>query len=111
MWYARKPIKLICKNFTFLGLLIEYCSVAACPLSNLELLCCEDVFKGSAACQQVDSDDEDEEALATDLEEEDALLEAACDVAPPFARSIGLPAFLPLWKVRCLKNGSLLMFM
>jgi hypothetical protein len=71
--------------------------------------CCPaDVFKGSADCQQKDSEDEEDDgdALATELEEEDALLEAACDVVPSLARSIGLQAFLPVWKVCCQSGRS-----
>lgn len=62
-----------------------------------------DVLKGGADCQQASGGgSEDGDALAAEIEDEEALLEAACDAVPALAVAMSPVGILPLWKVRFL---------
>ena len=60
-------------------------------------------LKGTLTCQQIDdSEDEggpDADEFDDSLGAEEALVEAAADVLPPLAKSLGTAAFMDAWRV------------
>ena len=66
-------------------------------------------LKGTLTCQQIDDSEDEGGADADEFDDslgaEEALVEAAADVLPPLAQSLGTTAFMDAWRV-CINIGQ-----